>query len=164
MDAIRTNAEKQHMHKCTDPNCPSCGTAMREMAKDIPITLARGIFDSTQDDLDEYGQQLTEDERILKHHLGSTFSRRYLTSLSKPAYDELLLTAKTHIVAERYGRHRIRPNARGNSPPGFWDVDMPTTQDMEEREWEMQRRNAELVKERHREAMRKGGKWMFKDE
>jgi hypothetical protein len=77
---------------------------------------------------------------------------------------ELIIQAKMQVLAERHGRHRLRPNARAKSPPGFWDVEMPTTQDMDLRAAETERRQNEVVQERYREAMRPGGSWLFKDE
>jgi hypothetical protein len=130
----------------------------------MPITLGSSLFASTQDDLSSQGVPLTEEERIIKHHLGDAFSASEVRAMKGEERAELLLRAKTQIVAERYGRHRVKPGARAKSPPGFWDTDMPTTQDVAEQHAEVERRNRETVAERWREAMRKGGRWIFRDE
>jgi hypothetical protein len=122
------------------------------------ITVGSELFANTQYDA------LSEDEKVLRYHLGETFSIPRLRAMPRQEYEELLLTAKTAILAERYGRHKLRPNARAKSPPGYWDVEMPTTQAMEAQHAERQQRERETVRERYREAMRRGGKWVFKDE
>ena len=168
LDPVRTRAERANFHNCTDPNCASCGPALRDLARNIPdLTVGGELWRSTQEDLDSEGNSITEDEKILRHHLGSAFSLSAIRDMARHSaaeYDELFLTAKTHLVAERWGRHKLRPNARARSPPGYWDVDMPTTQQMEEQGLERERREREVVGERWRQAMRRGGKWIFKDE
>jgi hypothetical protein len=131
---------------------------MRALAAHLPITIGSSLFASTQD------ETLTDEERLLKYHLGDSFSQSEVANMDKREREELLLQAKVAIVAERHGRHRLRPNARAKSPPGFWEVDMPSTQDMEARAEEARARERDMVRERYREAMRKGGRWLFKDE
>jgi hypothetical protein len=131
---------------------------MRTLAAELPITVGSLLFANTQD------ERLTDEERLLKHHLGESFDLDRIVRMDPAQRAELVLQAKVQIVAQRYGRHRLRPNARAKSPPGFWDIDMPTTQDMEERAVEAERRRREVVGERYREAMRPAGRWLFKDE
>jgi hypothetical protein len=131
---------------------------MHVLAAELPITVGSFLFANTQD------ESLTDEERLLKYHLGDRFDLDYINDMDPAQRAELVTEAKVQIVAERHGRHRLRPNARPQSPPGFWDVEMPTTQDIEERAAEVERRMRELVKERYREAMRPGGRWLFKDE
>jgi hypothetical protein len=158
MEPVRNREDRQHLHACTDPNCAQCGHQMRALAAHLPITIGSSLFASTQD------ETLTDEERLLKYHLGDSFSQSEVANMDKREREELLLQAKVAIVAERHGRHRLRPNARAKSPPGFWEVDMPSTQDMEARAEEARARERDMVRERYREAMRKGGRWLFKDE
>jgi hypothetical protein len=66
-------------------------------------------------------------------------------------------------LANRYGRHRHR-FARRPSPPGYWNPDFPSTQEMEKNREEGEKMEKRLVEERHREAVRGGGRWLFRDE
>jgi len=50
------------------------------------------------------------------------------------------------------------------SPPGFWNADFPSTQEMEAEREEAAKREKQTVQDRYREAMRPGGRWLFRDE
>lgn len=66
-------------------------------------------------------------------------------------------------LANCYAKHRHQ-HQRPRSPPGFWRADMPNTQDLERDREEARKYEREKVNERHREAMRPGGLWMYADE
>ncbi|KIV99101.1 uncharacterized protein PV09_09199 [Verruconis gallopava] len=158
IEPVRSREDRRYLHACTDRSCRQCGKQMRALAKDMPVTVGSSLFASTQDD------SLTDEERLLKHHLGEQFSLKHVRSLDPDRLRDLILEAKTSLLADRYGRHRLRPNARAKSPPGFWEMDMPTTQEVEKRAEEVEKRSRDMVRERYREAMRRGGKWIFRDE
>ncbi|EMC96332.1 hypothetical protein BAUCODRAFT_70304, partial [Baudoinia panamericana UAMH 10762] len=71
--------------------------------------------------------------------------------------------ARASAFANKYGKHR---NAfeRRSTPPGFWRTEMPTTQEVEDDRIRAREVVSEKVEERWREAMRDGGRWLFRDE
>jgi len=112
-------------------------------------------------------QDVNEDENthILRAYLGDSFDRNRLECMGVLERRELLLEAKTKLLAQQFGRHR-GAYRRERSPPGFWRTDMPTTQELQEdREeaWKMERAK---VEDRYREAMQpdRRGAWLFRDE
>ena len=95
--------------------------------------------------------------------MGDAYDSLSLTQMMPEERKELVLQARTRQMAKQHGRHR-QAYERHTTPPGFWRIDFPTTQeDMEDKKQaaEQERR---LVEERWMEAMRKGGRWMFRDE
>lgn len=157
MDPVRDREARRHLHACTDPNCMQCGQQLRMLAETMPITVGSTLFASSDDGF-------TDDERLLKFHLGVHFDPKRIAHMPHGVRKEIILEAKMKIVADRHSRHKLRPNARAKSPPGFWDVEMPTTQEFEARHAEVEDRARELVKERYREATRPDGRWIFRDE
>lgn len=153
-DSIYGN-ERRCLPGCTDPRC--CGEAMRALASALKPTLPRSThFASAEDAL------LTDEEFLMKWFLGAKWNRQEISRMPTASREKLLLDAQTKLVAEQYGKHR-NVSDRRMTPPGFWDSDIPSTQ-----EQQMQRREAEkmertIVSERHREAMKRG-KWLFRDE
>jgi hypothetical protein len=151
-------ARRHQMTGCKDPSCATCGGQLKLLATGLPVTVGSTLFASTQDD------ELTEDEKLIKYYLGARFNQSRVSRMDSNERESLILKAKEQIISERHIRHRIKPNQRGKSPPGYWNVDMPTTQEIEEQREEADRREKVEVEERYREAMRDGGKWIFKDE
>jgi hypothetical protein len=151
-------ARRHQMTGCKDPTCATCGGQLKFLATGLPITVGSTLFASTQDD------ELTEDEKLIKYYLGANFNQARVARMDSDERESLIIKAKEQIISERHIRHRIKPNQRAKSPPGFWNVDMPSTQEIEEQREEADRREKVEVAERYREAMRDGGKWIFKDE
>lgn len=157
-DPVRGKEARRHMDGCTDPNCAKCGDQLQALAGELDIVVGSHLFASTQD------EDLTNDERLIKFYLGDTFDRDKVKDMRPELRTKMILQAKTRLMADRVGRHRIKPMGRAKSPPGFWDYDMPTTQQLEAQREEADARQKELIAERHREAMRPGGRWIFRDE
>jgi hypothetical protein len=158
-ESIRGRDARRHqMGGCKDPKCATCGGQLKLLAANLPVTVGSTLFASTQDDL------LTEDEKLIKYYLGDRFNQARVARMEAKERDALIMKAKELIISERHIRHRVKPNQRGKSPPGFWNVDMPDTQEIEAQREEADKREREVVEERYREAMRAGGKWVFKDE
>ena len=66
-------------------------------------------------------------------------------------------------MANKHGKHR-QAYERARSPPGFWRMDFPSTQEeIEDRKKAMQQER-EMIAERLVEASREGGKYIFRDE
>ena len=154
-EPLRGRAARQCAPGCTDNRC--CGGAMRALAVDLRPTLPRSIFPNSPEDKD-----LTDDEFLLKHHLGNRWNRERVACLPAAEREELLLQARTKLLAERYGRHKVTSERR-KSPPGFWRTEMPSTPELEQDREAAEEMDRETVQERYEEAMR-GGRWKFRDE
>jgi hypothetical protein len=141
-EVVRGRAERACLSGCTDMSC--CGAAFRGLAR-----------------LEMNKRTAPEDAKLFEEYLGDGVSRVH--GLSKAEKDELWLEARTWQLAKTQGKHRHR-HARRASPPGFWDTGFPSTQEVEKEKEEAARRERAVVKERHREAMRSGGLWLFRDE
>ncbi|KAL2687085.1 hypothetical protein Neosp_004636 [[Neocosmospora] mangrovei] len=146
-DVIRDRDERSRMQGCTDMHC--CGKHFRSLAisqrPDPPLTAT----------------QRQEEQKLLEEYLGN-FSYR-LGTMDKKERDELWIEAKTQELANKYGKHRYH-YSRMRSPPGFWNADFPSTQEMEAEREEAAKREKQTVQDRYREAMRPGGRWLFRDE
>ena len=70
---------------------------------------------------------------------------------------------KTNVTPRISVKHR-QAFERRSTPPGFWRTDMPTTQEEEDDRAKAREMVKAKVEERWREAMREGGRWLFKDE
>jgi hypothetical protein len=117
-----------------------------------------------QAELQAAGSSLTHraaDIKLLEDYLGDQAYR--LGTMNRLEREEVWLEAKTRELANKHGRHRHRFSRR-QSPPGFWNADFPSTQEMQMDREEADKREKRLVEERWREAMRNDGRWMFRDE
>lgn len=146
-EVVRNKEERAGLPGCVDMDC--CGKAFRAMA-----LAERGNGRRT-------AEQLVEDRKLLEQFLGD--ERHRLFSMTKEERDELWVKAKTQELANRIGTHRHR-FGRMKSPPGFWRTDFPETQELEEDRAQAVRREREMIQERYQEAVRPGGKWIFRDE
>ncbi|KAL2152672.1 hypothetical protein VTH82DRAFT_5856 [Thermothelomyces myriococcoides] len=145
-EVVRRREERAELSGCTDPNC--CGKKFQAMARS---------------ELSAAGPTLlshTSQVELMENYLGH--EAHQLIKMRVEERQEIWLKAKTQDLANRYGRHRHR-FARRPSPPGFWNPDFPSTQEIRASKEEAERREREVVEERWREAMR-GGKWLFRDE
>lgn len=146
-DVVRDRNERSRMQGCTDLHC--CGKDWRALAlserPNSPLTAA----------------QRQEEQKLLEEYLGD-FAYR-LGTMDKKEREELWVEAKTQELANKYGTHRFH-YSRMRSPPGFWNADFPNTQELEQERSEAAQREKQTVRDRHREAMRPGGRWLFRDE
>ncbi|AEO57052.1 hypothetical protein MYCTH_2302789 [Thermothelomyces thermophilus ATCC 42464] len=145
-EVVRNREERAELAGCTDPNC--CGKKFRAMAESELSAAGPGILSRVSD------------IKLMENYLGHDAYR--LVEMPLEERQEIWLKAKTQDLADRYGRHRHR-FARRPSPPGYWNPDFPSTQEIRASKEEAQRLEREVVEERWREAMR-GGKWLFRDE
>ncbi|OIW23481.1 SAE2-domain-containing protein [Coniochaeta ligniaria NRRL 30616] len=146
-EVVRNKDERADIPGCVDPEC--CGKHFRAMA---------------QSELEAAGPALIHraaDIALLEDYLGDQVYK--LGSMTRQEKEELWLEAKTRELANKHGKHRHR-FARRQSPPGFWNTDFPSTQDNEQDRAEGEKREKRMVEERYREAMRNGGRWLFRDE
>jgi len=76
---------------------------------------------------------------------------------------EVLDDARAQALANQHGKHR-QAFEKPSSPPGFWRVDMASTQEMKEDRAKAEENRRQEIQRRHREALRGGGRWIFRDE
>lgn len=141
-EVVRGKENRACLSGCSDENC--CGPMFRQLA----------VIESRK-------RQPSEDLALFEDYLGDSISR--IWGMSKEEKDELWIEAKAWQLANTQGKHRHR-HARRPSPPGFWNPDFPSTQEIEEEKAEAARREKQMVQERYREAMRPEGRWIFRDE
>jgi len=102
------------------------------------------------------------DNDALRDFLGDTYAH-VMKSYDAAKKRDTLAQARAFEYANAHGKGR-QAFERHSTPPGFWRTEMPTTQEaLEDREkaQEMERAKVEV---RWREAMRGGGRWLFRDE
>lgn len=102
------------------------------------------------------------DAQVLEDMLGSSHAE-IMAAYSPSKRKEVLIQARAQEFANEHGRHR-KTFERAATPPGFWRTEMPSTQEeLEDRRKaeEMERMKVEGM---WREAMRGGGRWLFRDE
>jgi hypothetical protein len=101
------------------------------------------------------------DTRLLKEFMGDNAYK--IRNMTKTEKEELLLQAKTRELANKHGKHR-QAYERRRSPPGFWRLEFPNTQEEREDRRKGERLERDMVAQRYEEAMRPGGAYLFRDE
>lgn len=146
-EVVRDKDGRACLAGCVDMHC--CGKEFRALAlsqrPNPPLT----------------PEQRQEEQRLLEEYLGDYCYR--LATMSKEERAEVWVEAKMRELANKYGRHRHR-FSRMRSPPGFWNADFPSTQELETNRVEAAKRERQTIQERYREAMRSDGRWLFRDE
>jgi hypothetical protein len=146
-DVVRDKVGREELAPCTDPGC--CGSTFRSMAEselDASENAAIRDFASV---------------KMMENWLGDEAYR--LGSLNLEEKREVWLRAKTLELAKRHGKHKHR-HQRWRSPPGYWNTDFPSTQENVKNLEEADKMQRQAVEHRWREAMREGGRWLFRDE
>lgn len=142
-ETVRKRGDRMCLPGCTNPQC--CGSTFRTFAE------VQAPLSSSQE------------EALLEDYLGDAYSNMQLTQMSSEERQELVLQARTKKMAMESGKHR-EAYERRRTPPGFWRVDFPTTQEQQEDRQRAREQEKSIVQERWLEAHRKGGKWIFRDE
>jgi hypothetical protein len=142
-EAVRKRGDRMCLPGCTNSQC--CGSTFRRLAE------ALGPLPASQE------------ETLLEEYLGDAYSTVMSTQISSDERAELVLQARTKKMAKDTGKHR-EAYERRRTPPGFWRVDFPTTQEQEYDREQAKEQEIKTVQERWLEAQRKGGKWIFRDE
>ena len=149
-ESIRKHDEKKALSGCTDPTCPRCKDMRRFVEQSGYATSPRS------------GQEREEaDRRLLEDFLGE--DRRRLRRMPVEEKERLLKLAKTKQFADRFGKHR-QAFPRAKSPPGYWEIGMPTTQEEERNREAATVLERQTVEERYHEAHRQKGRYIFADE
>ena len=102
------------------------------------------------------------DAQVIEEMFGSSYAE-IMAAYPPSRHAELLIQARAQDFANEHGKHR-KTFERAATPPGFWRTEMPSTQEeLEDRRKaeEMERMKTEGM---WREAMRGGGRWLFRDE
>ena len=102
------------------------------------------------------------DAEVLEVFLGSDFAT-IMGYYGPEKRKDLIMQAHAYVFANQHGKHR-HAFERRSTPPGFWRTDMATTQEEEEDRAKAREMERKKVEERWREAMRTGGRWLFRDE
>jgi hypothetical protein len=142
-ETVRKRGDRACLPGCTNMDC--CGSKFRAFAE------AQGPLSSSQE------------EALLQEYLGDAYDNMQLTQMSSEERYELVLQARTKKMAKESGKHR-QAYERPRSPPGFWRVDFPTTQELQEDREKAKELERKAVQERWLEAHRKDGRWIFRDE
>jgi hypothetical protein len=141
-ETVRKRSDRLCLPGCTNPAC--CGSTFRTLASAAaPLTSS-------------------QEETLLQDYLGDAYDNFGLTQMSQKERDEVILQARTRQMAKDLGKHKQAYEGR-RSPPGFWRVGFPDTQEQEEDRERALKMQQDMVRERWLEAMRKG-KWIFRDE
>ncbi|KAK4680415.1 hypothetical protein QC764_212910 [Podospora pseudoanserina] len=147
-EIVRGKADRAELTGCNDYNC--CGRHYRAVAESEFNATGPGVLSRMAD------------VQMMEEYLGPHAHK--LIEMTREERRETWMKAKSQQIANQFGRHRERFQ-RQPSPPGYWNPDMPTTQEMEENREEAARRGRKQIEDRWRDAMKVGGgKWMFKDE
>lgn len=146
-EVVRGRAERADLPGCVDPDC--CGKHFQGMAQAERQSAGPALI------------HRAADIKLLEDHLGDMAYK--LGSMTRQEKEELWLEAKTRELANKHGKHRHRFSRR-QSPPGFWNTDFPTTQENQNDKEEAEKREKRMIEERWRDALRGGGKWLFRDE
>ncbi|USP80549.1 uncharacterized protein yc1106_07823 [Curvularia clavata] len=142
-ETVRKRGDRMCLPGCTNPQC--CGSTFRTFAE------AQAPLSASQE------------EALLEDYLGEAYNTMQLTQMSADERKELVLQARTRKMAKESGKHR-EAYERRKTPPGFWRVDFPTTQEQQEDRKRAKEQEQAQIRERWIEAQRKGGKWVFRDE
>ena len=141
-DTLRGRDQRRCLPGCTDPEC--CGNAFQK-------AVAMGLIQTTK-----------PDSQVLEQYLGPEYAT-LMEGYSRDTTNEVLIKAHAFAFAREHGKHRQAFEKR-SEPPGFWRVDMPSTQEEAEDRLRAVVQEREKVEQRWREAMRGGGRWSFRDE
>ena len=154
-EVIRNRDQRKCLPNCTKPEC--CGTKFQKVVELGGFVTPRKPALWSSSPADEAEEEVT----LLEDYLG--YDRGRINRLSDDEKHQLIIQAKAKQFADEHGRHR-QAFERNTSPPGFWRTDMPTTQELEEDREAARQMTRRKLEERYREAMRPGGRWMFRDE
>ena len=157
-EVVRKRTERKCLPNCNRTDC--CGDKIKKMlAIGGPLMQRQpGLFESSppEDDDGDVGY----DYNILKEYMGDNY--RSWAHLSDEEKNAEWARAQQWNFGKRYGKHKAMERQR--TPPGFWNNDIDSTQDLKQQREEGERIAREEVEERWREAMRPGGLWKFADE
>lgn len=152
---VRKKDDRKCLPGCVRAGC--CGDQFRSLAELILDSRLQRETDSLS------SSQEAADDRIIGETLGVSADSARVRTMGKKDRTDILVKAKATELANKLGKHR-HAYERGQSPPGYWRADFPTTQEHEEDRRAGKEREREIVEMRYAVAMRGGGAWLFRDE
>ncbi|KAI8957655.1 SAE2-domain-containing protein [Daldinia sp. FL1419] len=141
-DVVRNKNERASLEGCIQEGC--CGQTFRLQARAKRDQTGPADF-----------------QTLLERHMGDEAWK--LSTMTKAEKEDMWLEAKMRELANEHGKHRHRFH-RAASPVGFWRADFPSTQEEQRDKEEAAKATRRIIDERYREAMRPGGRWIFRDE
>ncbi|EXJ65814.1 uncharacterized protein A1O5_11055 [Cladophialophora psammophila CBS 110553] len=141
-EVVRNKEARKCLPNCTRPEC--CGAKFRVLAETLP-----------------FDPNVSEDD-LLRDFLGPGSADK-ISSLTPLARANLVHEARANLLAKEYGRKHRANFETPSTPPGFWDVDIPSTQEQNENQEQARQKQRDEVERRYQEAI-KGGRWIFADE
>lgn len=156
-EVVRKRVDRKCLPNCNRPDC--CGDNIKKMLViGGPLKeRERGLFESSPPD---YNDDEGYDYNVLKEYMGDNYHT--WTRLSEDEKKAEWARAQQWNFGRKFGKHKAM--GRQRTPPGFWNNDIDSTQELEKQREEGDRIAREEVEERWREAMRPGGLWKFADE
>lgn len=147
-EVIRNQSERKCLPGCTRPEC--CGAKFTLLAQTLPqLNNNNNTTNQQSTNIPSCPSSLTpHDHTLLESHLGS-YQYAHLLHTSPSSLLSHLVPARTAHLANKYGKAHRALHPRAPSPPGFWNVNFPGTQEREE--------NRRVAAERERRRCRGGG-------
>ncbi|OCT45529.1 hypothetical protein CLCR_01595 [Cladophialophora carrionii] len=141
-EVVRDKEARKCLPGCNKADC--CGASFKALAMTLPPD-----------------PKLSENDLLLEF-LGPG-SEHKISSLTPLARTNLVHEARAKRLANAYGKMHRANFEPPSSPPAFWNVDIPSTQEQEEIRGPAMAKEREEVENRYQEAL-KGGRWLFADE
>ncbi|ETI24071.1 hypothetical protein G647_03440 [Cladophialophora carrionii CBS 160.54] len=141
-EVVREKEARKCLPGCNRAEC--CGASFKALAMTLPPD-----------------PKLSENDLLLEF-LGPG-SEQKISSLTPLARTNLVHEARAKRLANAYGKMHRATFEPPSSPPAFWNVDIPSTQEQEEIRGPAMAKQREEVENRYQEAL-KGGRWLFADE
>jgi hypothetical protein len=142
-ETVRKRGDRMCLPGCTNAEC--CGSDFRRLAEALHELSA------------------SQEEEMLEEYLGDAYDTVVSTQMAPDERAELVLQARTKKIAKESGKHR-EAYERRKTPPGYWRVDFPSTQEQQRDKVRAKEQEIKTVQERWLEAQKKGGRWVFRDE
>lgn len=144
-EVVRNKDDRACLSGCVQEAC--CGAWWRAEALRERVNTSRSAFQAN-----------------LEAHLGDDAWR--LSTMSSEEKETMWIRARMQELANTYGKHNRHRFPRKSTPPGFFNPDFPSTQELLAGKEEGARVEREQVAERWREARKPNqtGLWLFRDE
>lgn len=161
-EVVRGREARRCLPGCTALNC--CGRDLRALiTAGLDPPLPRSFWDDDESPDHAAGGPNEKDHGYLRWSMGPSYNRDRIDAMPTAMREDLVVQAKVKLLANQAGRHR-HAHQRARTPPGFWRTDFPGTQEAAKDREEARKMEREVVEERWMEAMREGGRWLFRDE
>ncbi|KIV92595.1 hypothetical protein PV10_03869 [Exophiala mesophila] len=144
VEVARNKERRECLAGCTKAEC--CGANFKALATTLPQ-----LLDGMSDD------------ELLVEFLGPG-QIEMMEGLTPLAKTNLVAEARTKKLADAFGKMHRSAFDRAPSPPGYWNTEMPGTQEEQDNRAKSSLWEKEEIEKRYREAMKKDGRWLFVDE